>query len=143
MKSNLNNTALFMFRVSVSSFMFFGHGLGKFEKLLSGNEIKFSDPLGLGVTTSFYLAVFAEAISSIFIMAGLFTRINSLFLIVTMSIAAFIAHADDPFSGKEKALLFLVSYIFIFLVGPGKVSLQNLFKKYLSKKNKGVKFLLG
>lgn len=143
MKSNINEIALFLFRVSVSSFMFFGHGLGKFEKLLSGSEIKFSDPFGLGVTTSFYLAVFAEAISSIFIMAGLFTRINSLFLIVTMSVAAFIAHADDPFSGKEKALLFLVSYIFIFLVGPGKVSLHNLFKKYTSKKNKAVKFLLG
>ena len=123
--------------------MFLGHGLGKFQKLISGAEIKFLDPFGLGATTSFSLAVFSEFFASALIIFGLFTRFSSLTLIVTMAVAAFIAHSDDPFGTKEKSLLFLVSYILLFLTGPGKYSLQTLINKKFNKFNEWIKFILG
>ncbi|MCB9249671.1 MAG: DoxX family protein [Ignavibacteriales bacterium] len=123
--------------------MFLGHGLGKFQKLISGAEIKFLDPFGLGATTSFSLAVFSEFFASSLIIFGLFTRFSSLTLIVTMAVAAFIAHSDDPFGTKEKSLLFLVSYILLFLTGPGKYSLQTLINKKFNKFNEWIKFILG
>ncbi|MCB0742635.1 MAG: DoxX family protein [Ignavibacteriae bacterium] len=123
--------------------MFLGHGLGKFQKLISGAEIKFLDPFGLGATTSFSLAVFSEFFASALIIIGLFTRFSSLTLIVTMAVAAFIAHSDDPFGTKEKSLLFLVSYILLFLTGPGKYSLQTLINKKFNKFNEWIKFILG
>jgi putative oxidoreductase len=72
------------------------------------------------------LAIFAEVLMSVFLIAGLFTRISALPLIVTMLVAAFVAHAGDPFSSKEPALLFLFPYIAILLAGPGKYSLDHL-----------------
>ncbi len=143
MNDLMRNFALLIFRVSISAFMLFGHGLGKLQKLLSGDEIKFLDPFGLGATFSFTLATFAEFVASAFIILGLFTRFSSLSLIITMAAAAFIAHGDDPFARQEKSLMYLASYILLFLTGPGKYSLQNWFDKKISKSNSIVKFLLG
>jgi putative oxidoreductase len=143
MNDKSRNLALFVFRVSISGFMLFGHGLGKFQKLISGNEIKFLDPFGLGATFSFTMATFAEFFASAFIVLGLFTRFSSLSLTVTMAVAVFIAHAGDPFAKQEKALMYLVSYILLFLTGPGKYSLQTWFDKKISKSNGLIKFLLG
>ena len=123
--------------------MLFGHGLGKFQKLLSGDEIKFLDLFGFGAAFSFSLAVFAEFFASILITLGLFTRLSSTSLIITMSIAVFIAHAADPFARKEKAILYLASYILLFLLGPGKYSLKTWLDKKILSSNKIIKFILG
>ena len=136
------NFSLFIFRVSIGLFMLLGHGLGKFNKLISGNEIKFLDLWGLGSTLSFYLATFAEFFGSLFVIFGLFTRIGSLSLIITMAVAAFIAHAGDPFGGKEKSLLFLVSFFLIFVQGPGKYSLQQFLDNKLKTSSGLIKSLL-
>jgi putative oxidoreductase len=123
--------------------MLFGHGLGKLQRILSGNEIKFLDPFGIGATASLYLATFAEFFASILIVIGLFTRIGSIALIVTMSVAAFIAHSDDPFSGQEKSLMYLVSYVLLFLTGPGKYSFHTIMKNMFTKVSGPVKFFIG
>jgi putative oxidoreductase len=41
-----------------------------------------------------------------------------------MSVAAFIVHFDDPFKSKELALLYLAGYLIIFVIGPGKYSID-------------------
>lgn len=142
MSSFSTNLSLLIFRISIGLFMLLGHGLGKFTKVLSGAEIKFLDLWGLGQTLSFYMATFAEFFSSAFIILGIFTRISSLSLIITMGVAVFIAHSDDPFSGKEKALLYLISYLFIFMMGPGKFSLQNIISKKLKTSNRVIKSII-
>lgn len=143
MKEFSHNVGLLIFRISISAFMMFGHGLGKFQKLVSGDEIKFLDLFGLGAMFSFSLAVFAEFFAAGLIILGLFTRFSSLSLIITMAVAAFIAHSDDPFSKQEKALMFLVSYLLLFLTGPGKYSLQTWMAKKIKKSNKLIKYILG
>ena len=142
MNQKMTDLGLLIFRISIGSFMLFGHGLGKFQRLLSGDEIKFLDPFGLGATFSFYLATFAEFFASGLIILGLFNRLSTMSLIITMAVAAFIAHAGDPFAKQEKALLFLVSYLLLFLTGPGKFSLQSLIEKNLGKAGGITKYLL-
>lgn len=139
--SKLNDIGLFIFRVSVSAFMLFGHGVGKLNRLFSGGEIKFYDPFGMGAAFSLSFAVLAEFFAAALIIIGLFTRLSSLSLIITMGVAAFMYHADDPFGGKEKALLFFVSYILLFVTGPGKISLQSLLQNKINPKNEFAKFL--
>ena len=56
------------------------------------------------------------------------TRPASLFLGVTLFVAAFIRHAADPFMRKEKALLFLSLAVFITLVGAGRYSLDRIIR---------------
>lgn len=99
------------------------HGWGKFQKLISG-DFSFADPLGIGEEASFILTVFAELFCGILVVAGLFTRAALIPLIITMIVAVFIVHADDPFGKQEFGLLFLIPYMTLFLTGPGKYSLD-------------------
>ena len=91
--------------------------------------MRFGDPLGLGPEVSLVLAVFAEFFCSILVMLGIGTRLAVIPLMVTMSVAAFIAHGDDPFGRKELALMYLVSYAVLLLNGSGKFSVDQLLRK--------------
>lgn len=122
--------------------MMFGHGLGKLNRLFSGEEIKFFDPLGFGASFSLGFAVLAEFFAAGLIIFGIFTRLSSIMLIITMAVAAFLYHADDPFGTQEKALMYLFSFILLFLTGPGKYSLQTLISPKLENLNNKLKFFL-
>ena len=105
------------------------HGLPKINRLFSGSEIQFADPFGLGAGISLTLAVFAEVVCSILIIMGLGTRLAVIPLIITMGVAAFHAHASDPFGTKEKPLLFLIVYGFLLVFGSGKYSVDKLISR--------------
>jgi len=115
-------------RVSVAAFML-THGWPKLGKLLAGGEIQFGDPIGMGPALSLILAVFAEVVCSILIGIGLGTRLASIPLIITMLVAAFIAHGPDAFRQKEVALLYLLFYIAFFVTGSRKYSFDHLLTR--------------
>jgi putative oxidoreductase len=119
---------LLFVRITVAAFML-THGYPKLLKLLAGGEIRFADPFGFGMTFSLVLAVFAEFFCSILVGFGIATRIAAIPLIITMSVAAFIAHGADPFGKKELALLYLVTYIFLLFAGSGKFSADYLISR--------------
>lgn len=102
------------------------HGYPKFMKLLEGGEIKFPDPLGMGVLPSLILAVFAELFCAVLVALGLFTRAAVIPLMITMAVAAFVVHGADPFGKKEMALLYLLCYLVVFAGGSGSLSLDRL-----------------
>ncbi|WP_339654317.1 DoxX family protein [uncultured Maribacter sp.] len=114
----LKDIGLAFFRIAISAMML-THGLPKFQKLISGN-FEFGDPIGIGAAPSLFLAVIGEFICPILIIIGFKTRLSAVPTAITMGVAVFIAHAADDFGTKEKALLYLVSFITIILVGPGK-----------------------
>lgn len=103
------------------------HGWSKLANY-SSNVDSFRDPIGLGSAFSLQLAIFAEFFCALLLIAGFLTRLSLLPLIITMAVAAFIVHADDPFSGKEKALVFLLVFIFLFFAGPGRYSVDHQIK---------------
>jgi putative oxidoreductase len=107
--------------------MFWAHGLGKWGRLVSGNEIRFGDPIGLGPELSFYLIVFAEAICSLFVVVGLYTRAATIPLIIGMGVVFFMVHFSDPINGIEKPFLYMMIFIVIYILGPGKHSLDFKF----------------
>lgn len=120
--------ALLIFRVVVACLLL-THGFPKLQKLLSGDEIQFLDPYGLGVTTSFVLVIFAEFICSILVILGLATRLATIPIIIAMATAVIVAHANDPFGVKEKPLLFLVCFAFLLIIGAGKYSVDNSLRR--------------
>lgn len=115
-------------RIAVMTFML-THGFPKLFKLLAGGELKFADPIGLGAGVTLFLAVFSEFVCSVLIGIGLGTRLAALPLMATMAIAAFISHSDDPFGSKEKALLYLIIYATLFVVGSRKYSVDSFLSK--------------
>ena len=121
----LVNIWLLVFRVAGACFML-THGYPKFKKLTSGVPIQFADPFHIGAYPSFLLVVFAEVICSILIIFGLGSRVAAFVIIVDMAVAAFYAHAADPFGKKEVALLYLLIFLTILVFGPGKYAIDHL-----------------
>ena len=121
-KSLKTDVGLAVLRILPSAFLM-THGWGKFNRLISGN-FEFPDPIGIGSSPSLFLTVIGEFICPILIIIGLKTRWAAVPSAITMFVAAFIVHASDPFSDKEKALLFLVTFIAIILLGPGRFSID-------------------
>ena len=122
------NILVLVLRICIAAFML-SHGLPKLEKLLAGGEIQFGNPIGLGPSLSLILVVFAEFFCSILIGIGLGTRLATIPLMVTMLVAAFISHGADPFGRKEGALLYLLIYISLFVLGSRKYSIDYLITR--------------
>ncbi|MEM9190826.1 MAG: DoxX family protein [Myxococcota bacterium] len=114
---------LLVLRLSVGGFMFASHGLAK---LLSfGDEFhRFADPIGLGSELSLILTVFSEVVCPVLLIVGFATRLAAVPLLITMLVAAFVVHGADPWAKKEFALLYAAPALAIFLLGPGKYSLD-------------------
>lgn len=108
--------------------MLLTHGYGKFIRLISGNT-SFADPIGIGEFPSLILTVFAEFVCSILLIIGFKTRLASIPPAIVMLVATFIIHWDDPWNKKEFALLYFVGFVTIFLLGPGRYSLDWRLKK--------------
>ena len=122
----MNNIALLLIRIVFAGSMLYGHGLSKFYRLIEGN-LSFANPIGIGEAPTLVLAVFSEFLAPLFILIGFKTKIFSFFPAATMFVAAFIVHLSDPFARKEKAILFLIGFIVIMMMGPGKYSIDRKF----------------
>jgi len=101
------------------------HGYPKFVHFneWSGN---FMNPFGLGPEITLGLVVFAELFCAVLLIIGLGTRPAALVLAFTMAVAAFYAHAGDPFADRELSVLFLTAYLVILLLGAGSYSFDKL-----------------
>ena len=73
------------------------HGYPKLMKVIEG-DFGFADPIGLGPAFSLILVVFAEFVCAIALIIGFKVRLASIPLLITMLVAAFIIHGDDPVS---------------------------------------------
>ncbi len=116
------NLGLLLLRVGFGGMML-THGIPKLLKMISG-DFSFGDPIGIGEPASLVLAVLSEVLFPILVVIGFKTRLSSIPVIITMAIAAFIVHAADPLETKEKAILFLIGFIAIALLGAGKYSVD-------------------
>ena len=112
----------FILRISFS-LMMLTHGISKVDRLFA-DEIKFSDPIGIGSFLSLILIAFAEFVAPIFILIGFKSRWFSIFPVIGMAVAAFVSHWEDPFPRKEKALLFMFGFLVIAMIGSGKYSID-------------------
>ncbi|TXN35596.1 DoxX family protein [Flagellimonas hymeniacidonis] len=123
MKNNiLIHLGLALLRIVPAAFML-THGLPKFQKLISGNT-EFVNPLGIGQAPSLFLTVIGEFICPILLIIGFKTRWAAIPTVITMLVAGLVYHGADPFGKKELALLYATIFIVVFLLGPGKYSVD-------------------
>lgn len=120
--SLLIHIGLALLRILPSGFML-THGYPKFQNLIRGNTNS-PDPLSIGSAPTLFLTVIGEFICPLLIIIGYKTRWAAIPSAITMAIAAFLVHASDPFAKKELALLYLTCFVVIFLLGPGKYSVD-------------------
>ena len=125
--SRARNAGLLLLR-SVPSGIMMTHGWPKFQRLLDqwGSEegVKFFDFMGLGPEISLVLTVLAELVAPALMIVGFKTRWAAIPAAFTMGVAAFVVHGSDPLGDKELALLYLVCFAAVALLGPGKWSVD-------------------
>jgi len=122
MKRNID-LGLLILRVGLAA-MLLTHGIPKFMEFIGGNMTIVGDPIGLGGLITTVLVIFAEFIAPVLILIGLKTRMAAILVIIAMAVAAFVVHGSDSFGAKELALLYLVGFTAIALMGAGKISVD-------------------
>lgn len=136
------SVGLLILRLGVGAYMA-SHGWGKLQMVLAGDFDKFGDPIGLGSGLSLVLVTTAEFFCALLVMVGFATRLAAVPIVFGMGVAAFVAHANDPWSmetaaklfmageskswaSKEPALLFLIPFLALIFTGAGKFSIDGL-----------------
>jgi putative oxidoreductase len=109
--------------------MMLTHGIPKIGRFFGEGPVQFADPFGLGPEISLGLAIFAEVACAILVMIGFKTRWATIPLMITMLVAAFYAHAADPFGKKELSLLFFTLFLSLLISGGGRYSVDEWGRK--------------
>jgi len=118
-----------LLRLGLGISMMFNHGwmkVSSFDKM-SGKFVEF---MGLSSSMSLTMAIFAEFFCSFLLIMGLFTRLATIPLLITMFMALKVKNfqiigADN----NELAFVFLIGYCAIFLLGSGKYSVDGMIYK--------------
>lgn len=113
--------------------MLMNHGIDKWANYQELSAV-FPDPLGIGSPLSLGLAIFGELVCSMAFIIGFLYRLAMIPMIFTMCVAFFIVHADDPFAVKELAFVYLVVFVLMYIVGPGKFAVDRWISKSLFRK---------
>lgn len=121
------NAAILILRLGLGVLMMHGG----YNKLVHFAEMQktFINFLGMGSSSSLILVVFAEFFCSMFLILGLFTRLATIPLIITMAVALFKVHKGDVFGDGNMATLFLCAYLVLLILGPGKISVDSMTGK--------------
>lgn len=118
---------LAILRVAFSALMMV-HGYGKLQMLLDGGGAEFPGVLGLNGSISLVLAVIGEFVAPILIIIGFKTKWAAIPTVITMAVAAFMIHGNDPLAKKELALIYFFAFLAIALTGGGKFSIDGMKK---------------
>ena len=128
-KEVLSDLGLLWLRVFMGAGIAY-HGYGK---VFGGNIAGFAQgvaSLGFPFPEVFaWVAALSEFVGGILIALGLFTRPAALFVFITMCVAVFMRHSDDPFKVKELALLYGTIAGALIMTGAGKISFDGLWNK--------------
>lgn len=118
------NVALLLLRICFGGYMMM-IGLEKMTHF-AASEAEMINFLSLGKRISLILVIFAEFFCALFVMIGLFTRLSCIPLIICMSVALFIAHHGDILGDGQGATRYLVFFLSLLLIGPGKYSVDGI-----------------
>lgn len=129
-RDNGASVVIFLFRVTFG-ILFLLHGVDKmsnFQIVVQG----YPSVLGLGSYMSLVISIFCEFCCSVFLILGLLVRVMVLPMILAMAVAFFDVH-DAMMPEGELSLIYLIVFIILYLVGPGRFSIDYLIDKRFRK----------
>lgn len=125
--TRLGDIGLLLARIFIGLSMAIAHGLPKLQD--PSGIIKGTTAMGFPLPIAFaWAAILAEFLGGIMLALGLLTRPSAFLIASTMGVAAFVAHASDPFKSKELAMAYLFAGILFICTGGGRFSIDKLIK---------------
>lgn len=94
----------------------------EFAAFLSAHNVPF--PL-----LAAFVSAYAQFICGILFIVGAATRYAALVMIINFIAAILIAHLGDPYPAKFPALMMLAGACFLFVHGPGELSVDRLLAR--------------
>lgn len=116
---------LLLARIVLGATMIYAHGWNK----LINFDTKFHtfpDIIGIGNEASYLLVTYFETFGSLFVILGLYARLNAAGMAIVMFVGFFFVHnlhVTGSNSG-ELALIYGIGFLVIFLNGAGKYSID-------------------
>lgn len=117
-----------LLRLGLGLIIVIQHGLPKALEF-DERKMRFFDFMGLGMTTSLVLAIFAEVVCGFLLILGLFTRLAALFLMITMLVIVGLVEQWAIFGKAEFPFVLLLGFFSLLIMGPGRISLDRLIFK--------------
>ena len=117
------NIGLLFLRVKASTLLLVVHGLPKLTNF--HDELQhIDDPLGIGRGLTLCLAILAEVVCPLLIIAGGFTRLACLPIIILLLVSMLLIHPQWTLLEGQFGWLLLIIFITLALTGPGLLSLD-------------------
>ncbi|EZP26562.1 DoxX family protein [Pseudomonas sp. RIT288] len=117
------DTGLLFLRVSGGLFLLWVHGL---PKLLNFNAQlqQIEDPFHLGAHLTLCLAIFAEVLCPLLIVAGVLARLACLPILFVLLVALLVVHPQWSVAEGQFGWLLLILFATVFIAGPGRLALN-------------------
>lgn len=120
------DAGLLFLRVSGGMFLLWVHGLPKLLDY-SAQLQSIEDPFNLGATTTLGMAIFAEVVCPVLIVAGVLVRVACLPILAVLLIAMLIVHPQWSLVEGQFGWLLLIVFTSVFIAGPGRLALNVRF----------------
>ncbi|MEX3772608.1 DoxX family protein [Pseudomonas sp. MYb118] len=117
---------LFFLRVSASLFLLWVHGLPKLLNYTAQLQM-IEDPFHLGAHITLMLAIFAEVLCPLLIIAGVLVRLACLPILCVLLIALLVVHPQWSIEEGQFGWLLLLLFGSVLIAGPGRLALNVRF----------------
>ncbi|QZP23425.1 DoxX family protein [Pseudomonas sp. DR208] len=125
-ESTRQDLGLLFLRISGALFLLWVHGL---PKLLNYSEQLqlIEDPFHLGANITLLLAIFAEVLCPLLIIAGVLVRLACLPILAVLLIALLVVHPEWTLFEAQFGWLLLIIFTTLLISGPGRLVLSQRF----------------
>ena len=114
---------LLFLRISGALFLLGVHGLPKLLNF-SAELQRIEDPFHLGTHLTLILAIFAEVLCPLLIVAGVFVRLACLPILFVLLVALLVVHPQWSVAEGQFGWLLLILFTSICIAGPGRLALN-------------------
>ncbi|PTT69472.1 LysR family transcriptional regulator [Pseudomonas sp. HMWF007] len=117
------DVGLLFLRVSGGLFLLWVHGLPKLLDFTAQLQL-IEDPFPLGARLTLMLAIFAEVLCPLLIVAGVLARLACLPILFVLLVALLLVHPQWSVAEGQFGWLLLILFATVFIAGPGRLALN-------------------
>ena len=117
------DVGLLFLRVSGGLFLLCVHGMPKLLDFTAQLQL-IEDPFHLGSHLTLILAIFAEVLCPLLVVAGVLARLACLPILFVLLVALLLVHPQWTVAEGQFGWLLLILFTTVFIAGPGRLALN-------------------